>query len=535
MKQIFYSLAIVLTLGASSCSKWLDINDDPNSVTDVDNGLIIPSMELNLLNVYGFYGHMLGSFYAQQFAIKPGGPQYLGLSHWDIRDGTLGASFTNYFYQDAYTKVCNNAKTVQAQASADGEWGDYLAATVLRVFALQVVADGLGAAPYSQALDVSNLSPVYDSAKDIYSGLVSELNYALSKVSPSDKVCDNMTFSSSTDIDNWVKFANALKLRLLMRESAVVNVSAALAELIAEDNFPEADIFYGPEKWTNQAGLDNPVYSEAVRQRGDVSTGRTSEFCAHMAVTAAMNEVSDARVSAKFNPSAAYGTYEGSFIDEQMSKEIDAGYFGDKGQGTQENTYAEIKLAYNAPVYLLTVAETLFFIAEYYSSIAPDDSKAKAAYEAAIDASFATHKVSGSSDIYAPGAKYAWSAADAARLIGIQKWIALAGLNGFESWCELRRTGYPAFGPKTGKEIYAAWQAKADENVASGAANPTPTAADLVAAGVFVPGTIFTPVYVVGLPANTLLGHLPYAVSSRSTNSSAPAQKDPSEKIFWAK
>ncbi len=530
MKKISAILAVAMSLSILSCDNWLDINYDPNSVTEVENGSILPAVELNLMSITGFYGHMLGSYYAEQYAIKPGGPQYLGLSHWDTKDGTLGSTWSNSLYQNGYQKVANNAKNIRNSASEAGQWGDYLAATVLLDYNFQILADAFGETPYSEALDVSKTSPKYDDAKDIYAGLIADLEDALSKVSSSDKVCDNMLFASSSNVDNWIKFANALKLKLLMRESGVVDVKDKLDALVADDNFPTEDIMFAPSFWTNQAGKDNPVYSEIIRQRGDVNTGRTIEICAHMAVTATMQEVGDARLAAKFIPSESYGSFEGGFIDEQQSKEIGAGK-------VDENTYAELNIKYNTPVYFITVAETNFFLAEYYATagLGNDAAKAKQYYEAAIDASFATHGVAGADNIYGAGKKYAWDASKALELIGIQKWIALAGINGFESWCELRRLGYPAFNAKTGSEIYEKWDEIATANVTAAKPNPTPLAQELIDAGYYTTGTIFTPKNVVGLPDNTLLGRLPYVTSSRTTNTNAPAQKNPAEKVFWAK
>jgi len=531
MKKILYIIIAALALTFTSCGNWLDVNSDPNKVTSVENSLIIPSMELNVLNTYGFYGHMMGSYFAQQYAIKPGGPQYLGLAHWDTSDSTpLAANFTNYFYQDAYTKVCNNAQIVKADAEANGKWGDYLLATVLRVFVIQNMVDAIGEIPYSEALNTANLNPKYDEGQEIYAGLLAELDNALAKVSADDKVSDNMVFNSSSDVANWVKFANALKLRILMREYAKVPAAkAALDALVAENNFPTSDIAYAG-CWQNQAGLDNPVFSEVVRKRGDLATGRTIEICANMAVTATMNEVNDARIAVKFIPSAAHGnTYEGGFIDEQMSKEIGAKY-------VDADTYAELNLTYDSPVYLITVAEINFFLAEYYAKVTPDAAKAKAAYEAAIEASFATHGVAGADNIYGAGKKYAWNAAKADELIGIQKWIHLACVNGFESWCEIRRIGYPAFGASTGKQIYDKWVELAKANVTANKPDPTPTAAELIAAGVYTPGTIYTPTYVAtGLPDNTMIARLAYPHYSTDRNANAPKNKAATEKVFWAK
>ena len=537
MKKIFTILvSAAATLSVVSCDvtdifsgKWLDVNSDPNAVSEVGNGLIIPAVELNLINIYGFYGHMMGSYFSEHYAIKPGGPQYLGLSHFDIKDGTLGASFSNFMYRDAYRRVGNNANIIRSQAEASEQWGDYLAATVMKVFALQVMVDAFGETPYSEAFDVNNLAPKYDEGKDVYAGILEELNDALSKVSATDAVSDNMLFDGSSDVNNWIQFANALKLRILMREHAVVDVKSDLAALVASNNFPTQDIGFGKDKWTDQAGQDNPVYSEVVRKRGDIKTGRTIEICAHLAIASTLSEVNDPRLSAKFIPSAGHGnTFEGDFIDEQQSKEITAGYL-------DEDTYAELNLKYNTPIYLLTMAETEFFLAEYWATIGNDAAKAKAAYEKAIDLSGETHGVEDIDAVYASGSKYAWNASKAMELIGVQKWVHLACVNGFESWCEIRRTGYPAFGQKTGKEIYTRWVEIAKANVDGGEEDPTPKTSQLIEEGLYTPGTLITPVYVEGVPAGTPLARVGYAQFSRTTNSNAPAQKGPTAKVFWAK
>ena len=536
MKKIFTILvSAAATLSVVSCDitdvfsgQWLDVNSDPNSVSEVENGLIIPSVELNLINIYGFYGHMMGSYFSEHYAIKPGGPQYLALAHFDTKDGTMAANFSNSMYRDAYRRVGNNANIVRSQAEAGEQWGDYLAATVLKVFAMQMMADGFGESPYTEAFDVSNLAPAYDDGKVIYAGILEELDAALAKVSSSDAVSNNMLFEGSSDVNNWIRFANALKLRILMRESAVVDVKSELASLISAGNFPTQDIGLGAGFFTNQAGQDNPVYSEVVRKRGDINTGRTIEICAHMAITATMNDVQDPRLPAKFIPSAEHGnTWEGNFIDEQQSKEIGAGY-------VDEDTFAELNLKYNTPIYLLTMAETQFFIAEYWATIGNNPAAAQAAYEKAIELSGETHGVDATS-VCAAGSKYAWDASKAMELIGIQKWVHLACINGYESWCELRRTGYPKFGAKTGKEIYTRWLEIAKANVEAEAEDPAPTTGQLIAEGLYQPGTIFTPVYVEGVPAGTPLARLAYVTSSRTTNSKAPAQKGPTVKVFWAK
>jgi hypothetical protein len=167
-------------------------------------------------------------------------------------------------------------------------------------------------------------------------------------------------------------------------------------------------------------------------------------------------------------------------------------------------------------VYLITVSEVEFFLAEYYARYGGD---AEAHYKAAVDASFASADATGASDIYKSGAAYAWDNSDWKHLIGIQKWVALGGTNNFEAWCELRRLKFPAFGTVTGAQIYDVSKAAAT------AYNP-----DLLVAG-----TLYTPIdFNTDLGAGKVLQRFRYAESSSSRNSNTPANKGDDKPVFWA-
>ena len=103
------------------------------------------------------------------------------------------------------------------------------------------------------------------------------------------------------------------------------------------------------------------------------------------------------------------------------------------------------------------------------------------------------------------------------QVIGIQKWVALSGINNFESWCELRRLKYPEYGTQKASQFY---------NVQSGSYDVS----------TYVPGTIYEPITVNSkLASRQVLQRFPYANSSTSRNSNAPATKADSEPVFWAK
>lgn len=98
--------------------------------------------------------------------------------------------------------------------------------------------------PYTEAMqDLNNMSPKYDEGSDIYDALIDSLDVALSKATAANKVCTNLLYPDQ-DATNWIRFANAVKLKMLMRESGVKDVQAKLDALVAQGNFPTADVEY---------------------------------------------------------------------------------------------------------------------------------------------------------------------------------------------------------------------------------------------------------------------------------------------------
>lgn len=495
MKKILFILAIV-TFGLTSCDDYLDINVDPNSpsVEDVTPEMIFPGVEMNLASSYGNFLRIVGGYYAQHYAQNFGTSNYLDYSQFK-----MSAVRSSSTYVQLFTRTLNNIKTIQEKTEATEEWGTYLAATTLRAFTYQVLVDAYGEVPYTEAFDLGNLSPKYDEGLVVYKGILDELDFALSKAVPSDVVCTNLLFGSATAGD-WIKFAKALKLKLLMRMSDVEDVSAELAALIEEDDFPTSDVAFDGI-WQDELGKANPFYQEEYASY----FGSTQiNIVANIAYMNTMLNSNDARVSKFFAPNAD-GDFTGgvSGTNFSTSSTYKAPYF------------CRPVFAYDMPVYLISLSEIEFFKAEYYARYGTA-SEAESHYKAAIEASFVSAglEVDDAADIYTT--HYPWNNAEYKKLIGIQKWIALGGANNFEAWCELRRLKYPQMGSVTGADIY---------NKANDDFHPES----------YVPNTLYTPIdYSTELGPGKILQRFKYAESSTSRNSNAPKNKSDDTPVFWA-
>ena len=491
MKKIFFASLLVLGLSLTSCDDFLDINQDPNSPTqeNMTPDMMLPAAELNIAHSYGDFLRTTTGYFTQYYA------QYFGTSNYlDYSQFKMSATRSSSTYTQLNTRVLNNLKTIRELASADEDWGTYLAATTLRVFTYQVLVDCYGEVPYTQAQNLEYLTPEYDDGQTIYDGILAELDEALEKASGSDQVATSLLFPGA-NASSWIQFANALKLRILTRESGVKDVNGQIAALIAEDNFPSANVQFA-NCWQDQAGQANPFYMEDAF----ASYGASQQnIVLNLALYGTMSDYGDARLQAYFTPNAD-GDYTGSVSGTNFST-----------TNQYRSTYwCRPNAHYNDPVVLISTSDVNFYIAEYYAK-SGNSSKAQEYYRKAVEASFANAGVSGADaalSAYPLGSN--WKQA-----IGIQKWIDLSGYNSFEGWCELRRLGYPAMGNVTGAQIY---------NEQSDSYNP----------GLYVPGTLYKPIDC-NTAVTTILQRFPYAESSANRNQNTPDYPGDSAPVFWAK
>lgn len=503
MKKLAILSTIFLGMAVASCDSYLDINQNPNSPTEenMTPSIMMPAAEMGLAATYGNLLRIPGGYFSQHYAHMFGTSNYVDYSQFTMSPVRSGSA-----YSQLNRVTLNNLKSIMDMAEKNEEWGTYLAATTLRCFTIQALVDCYGDLPYTEALDLSISSPHYDEGSVVYDGILKELDNALAKASAGDDVATNFLYKGETAA-NWIKFANALKLKILSRESGVANVDAQIAAIISEGNLPDEDVAY-TSCWSNEVGQMNPYYSEEF----STSFGSTQiNVTANLALVGTMQlKNADGDVVYE-DPRLA------AFFDKNGSGEFTGGVSGTNFSTTDNYKSAywcRPKMAYNSPVYLITKSEVEFFIAEYFAKKG-DAAQAAAHYAAAVEASFASAGVDGADEYIA---RNPYDQGSYKKVLGIAKWVALAGVNNFESWCELRRLRYPAFGTVTGAQLY---------NVDT----------DAYAPQLYQPGTLYTPIQVDGnIGSNHIIERWPYPSTSTSSNGNAPKfeNADYLKPIFWA-
>jgi hypothetical protein len=473
----------------ASCDKWMDINQDPNQAQaeDVTSDLVLPQAELSLAMGYSgiLYNH--GSFIVQYFDQGVGASNFRPKTRFEVTAGDGDRP-----YQIIYNQCLVNADYVKEAAEKETQWGNYFAATVLKAFALQAMVDLFGEVPYSEALKGSAIAqPKYDEGSDVYAGILAELDDAFDKLGTATVTDKNLLFGTASTA-KWVAFGKALKLKLLMRQASVnwAGVKDRINDLISEGNFPTADVAF--TCWVDDGTKRNPWYTDAA-----IFFGKTD----YMAAASYVNTLvayGDPRLNARYDLPAAAGStaHKGGIPGYEYITTTDP-----------KTNFSTPKFVATAPAYLITLAEIEFFKAEaaFRNS---NSAAAQSAYEAAVRASFVQAGLQGTdADALLTGA-YAWDGTANLDKMALQKWIALGCVNGFESWCEVRRLGKPDFCAASADAIYADGTRYEQDKL----------------------------IYPKGAPAAVaggMLNRYYYPLLSTNYNSNAPAQKTPATKIFW--
>src|SRR5690606_31428584 len=121
-----------------------------------------------------------------------------------------------------FSGALNDYHFVIEKAQETEDWHYLLMGTVMKAYTYQVMVDLYDTLPYDEAFQgVENLTPAYEEGYQIYQKLIAELDNALALQAGADPV--DPTKNKALDVifrfnmDNWVKFANTLKLKLYLR------------------------------------------------------------------------------------------------------------------------------------------------------------------------------------------------------------------------------------------------------------------------------------------------------------------------------
>lgn len=322
----------------------------------------------------------------------------------------------------------------------------------MSAFNFAYVTDLFGDVPYSEALRLKSdrvTHPKYDKQEVIYPALLQSLKEANDElaaiVQPIDKKADAMY---NGDAMKWRKFANSLRLRMLLRISknyapAFTEMQAILSDKskypIFESNADNAEVSYlgnvAANSWPGSATATS--FSEFDKRKPSKE------------IVDALFQRNDPRLQVWIAP---VDSVNGGSVDTKLyvgvPNAIAAPYDYNGGAAHISRLSAIFRKDSSSMVNatMLTYAEVCFIIAEAMQAgkVTMTGKTAEDMYYAGIDASmkyYGVDKTARDNHYYDQAlVKYNGTLE---QLIG-QKWIA-GFLKGAEAWFDNRRTGYPKF------------------------------------------------------------------------------------------
>lgn len=449
MRKIILSFAVLATFMAGCKKSLLDINADPNRATFSTAQLTMPIALENAARIANTSYFPL-AFWTGYWATSNGFAKPVETYTYNITSNFLSGVWDNLYNNLAdfdYIEKQANAQNLPAYQSI---------AKVMKAYDFHQLVDLYGNVPYTEALQgANNLAPKYDNGQTIYDDLIKQLDSAILTFKkaatagtinvPLDKAkvllfgsvlnTASPDASSATFLKMWTKFANTLKLKLLVQQSQIgrdAYIKTELQGLTAADFLALGEDALVNPGYTTATTKLNPYYGafyKSYQSAGDTyNSTRASDYAAKT-----YTSFNDPRISYFYTKNANTAGYLGSV-------------FGDPSGTANAATIGAPSLNATGPSIIMTASESLFLQAEAVQR-GYITGNAKQLFTDAVTASFQfTGNTAAAATTYLAQANpdINWDlATDKIKLIITQKWFAMNGIDILAAYNDYRRTGYP--------------------------------------------------------------------------------------------
>lgn len=453
MKKIKILLPLI-AFTLFSCDNYLDVNDSPN---DPNASLITPNLSISAAQT--------GSYSVLVRRMNELGNVFMNNWGANVNSFTggyaeeFGITMSNNFYEDVwnslyrntyeYTNIINHPSTNYDHHKA--------IAKIMKSFYFQYLVDLYGDVPYFEAHQgANNVNPAYDDDQAIYRDLIVQLDSAIDMIdnAPATTVAvGSEDVMLGGDMDAWVKFANTLKLRILLRQSSKGAADGATTTDAATLTYLNAQF----------AALDNNFVDRNITINPGYSNAKDAQQNPWMNLMVNLNETTVTyRTAYNFRRASSYiaGQLNNNPVDPRRGRLF--GLVGTavvgvtQGDASQPTGTAPLNLSTLGPGvvirssqdgYVMLLAESLFLQAEAAQRgfIPGGAAAAQAYFDAGVTASLSHLGATAGTyvaDVNAVSGKGYTASTNKIQAIMYQKSIALCNTNGVEAWIEYTRTGF---------------------------------------------------------------------------------------------
>ncbi len=469
MKKILFPTLCALLL-MTGCDNFEQININPNNPPTVPPEMLLPPIISTAAGSMTASGTRAGQ-YVQHLS-------YLGgTSEGDGRYNLTGASWREEW--NAAMRSIKDINQLIDIAVANGQPEYEAVGYICKVYTLSLMTDAYGDIPYEEAGkgDIKGLEfPHFQAQKDVYAAMLVDLekaNVLLAGLTPGTTINRDILYNGNMAL--WRKFANSLKLRILMRQSQKADAGAQIAHIFnAPSQYPVFESVANAATLVYNNNTDNYRWFMTNPPADGSGVNFTGNERVSNVMVDALSSLDDPRLHIYAAPTK--NSWDAHNIDPSAPLEY-RGQRAGLSSIEQEELYDETGLDQNDfsvigkrirkenRAFLMTYAELLLIKAEaiHRGMITGD---AAAVYASSVRASMDKWARAGQDDdqttpyiseeqktAYFAQPAAAFDPAKGAEQIAMQAWID-SYLNGFEGWASWRRLGYPHIVP--GPSVLAA-------------------------------------------------------------------------------
>ena len=468
MKNILRLFILASFISLTSCESFLGDNENPNQATSATPQLVLPNALASSANLLLSYS--TSAQWINGYTVNAGG--YGG---WGA---TVTYNFTTSSYNGLWSATYDdliNYQYIEDQSAEDPGLAYYNGiAKTMKAFDYAMLVDVFGDAPYTEALKgTDNLTPVYDSQISIYQDLVAQLTTAIEIFTTAENA--NAVGSSDImfggDMNEWAKFANTLKLRLLIKMSSSSETSSfansEFAAMSTSIGFLTDDALLNPG-YIATSGKQNPLWERYhSNAAGSLSgSGRSaipSDFTYAFYNGTKLTDQGRGYATYRGYPTGTPKGQLGNLVDNPAALASQTAWYVGSGTGADATNSIGLLKGRTADFPMMLAAESYLLQAEAYMKgyLDGDDQEA---FDNGVIASYRYlyEDISGSTSTdwdpetdfqlylddnegeYLVHYELASSPEEKLEAIITQKYIAFNFINGHEAWADFRRTAYPA-------------------------------------------------------------------------------------------
>lgn len=377
-KIITISTALLLAL--TSCDDFLDVNTDPNAATSAPPDLLFPTVLANVAANRAIEIMPSNAFFVNIWAPNGGQAVFVDPDRYIISPFSTGNTWSNWYGASSrnLTLMIDAAESEEPARPNVAAQAKMMQAYLF--FSITMMWEDI---PFTQALDPEEFpEPEFDDQETVLRGVIDMLDEAIDQVEPGSAAVGDGDLIYGGDMDNWVRFANSLKLRTYMfLRNQDSSVDSEIQDLIdnqplIRENAQEASIpFFDQNDNAHNLWVLHNLFAGFT----DSGNGARWVFAGETLVDI-MNDLEDPRRETYF----AFPTYDGGETFE--AEEYIGQTAGVSDWGGETSMVSQNIIRTDWPNRMLTASEVLFYEAEYLATTG-DLAGAHDAFEAGVRAS----------------------------------------------------------------------------------------------------------------------------------------------------